>query len=98
MNLNIRTIKCSASEETKNFIDKKLQKLDFAKDYLLDLDLVIKRETVGQGFHIESQMHFKWGTIKQVSCDCYELYEGIETIVDKIESVTRKEKSKVIES
>ena len=98
MNLNVRGIKCSISDETRAFLDKKLQKLDFAEDYLQDLDIVMKRETIGQGFHIEAQLHFKWGSVKQVSCDCYELYEGIESIADKIEAVARKEKSKVIES
>jgi len=98
MNLNVRGIKCSISDETQAFLDKKLKKLDFAEDYLHDLDIVMKRETVGQGFHIEAQLHFKWGTVKQVSYDCYELYEGIEAIADKIESVARKEKSKVIEN
>ena len=98
MNLNVRGIKCPVSEETMDFLNKKLQKLDFAEDYLHDLDIVMKRETVGQGFHIEAQLHFKWGTVKQVSYDCYELYEGIEAIADKIESVARKEKSKMMEN
>ena len=97
MNLNVRGIKCPVSEETQEFLDKKLKKLEFADDYLQDLDIVMKRETVGQGFHLEAQLHFKWGSVKQVSYDCYELYEGIEAIADKIESVARKEKSKVIE-
>jgi putative sigma-54 modulation protein len=30
-----------------------------------------------------------------VTYDCYELYEGIELITDKIEAVARKEKGKI---
>ena len=33
---------------------------------------------------------------KIVSNDCYELYEGIELIADKIQSVAKKEKEKVM--
>ncbi len=97
MNLNVRGIHYQISDETQEFLDKKLQKLDFAEKYLHDLDITIKRETIGQGFHIDAKLHFSWGTVKVVSYDCYELYEGIEMIADKIEAAARKEKGKVIE-
>lgn len=97
MNLNVRGVHYQPSEETNEFLNKKLQKLQFAEDYLQDLDITMKRETEGQGFHLDAQLHFKWGSVKVVSYDCYELYEGIEMLADKIESVARKEKSKVIE-
>lgn len=95
MNLNVRGVHYQPSEETLEFLNKKLQKLQFAEEDLQDLDIVMKRETVGQGFHIDAMLHFKWGSNKIVSYDCYELYEGIEAIADKIDSVAKKEKSKV---
>ncbi|MCQ2398527.1 MAG: HPF/RaiA family ribosome-associated protein [Sphaerochaetaceae bacterium] len=97
MNLNVRGVHYQPSEETNEFLNKKLQKLQFAEDYLQDLDITMKRETAGQGFHLDAQLHFKWGSIKMVSYDCYELYEGIEMLADKIEAAARKEKSKMIE-
>ena len=97
MNLNVRGIHYQVSDETQEFLNKKLAKLDFAESYLHDLDITMKRETLGQGFHIDAKLHFAWGTVKVVSYDCYELYEGIEMIADKIEAAARKEKSKVIE-
>lgn len=95
MNLNVRGVHYQPSEETMEFLNKKLQKLQFAEEYLQDLDIVMKRETLGQGFHIDAMIHFKWGSNKIVSYDCYELFEGIEAIADKIEGVARKEKSKI---
>ena len=86
MNLNVRGIHYQISDETREFLDKKLAKLDFADSYLHDLDI-----------HIDAKLHFSWGTVKVVSYDCYELYEGIEMIADKIEAAARKEKGKVIE-
>lgn len=97
MTLNVRGIHYQPSEETLEFLNRKLQKLSFADSYLQDLDITMKRETQGQGFHIDAQMHFKWGSLKIVSQDCYELYEGIELIADKIESVAKKEKEKTFE-
>lgn len=98
MNLTVKGIHYSPSEETRAFLDKKLQKLSFAEDFLHDLDIAITRETLGQGFHLEAKLHFNWGTIKMVSQDCYELYEGIEYLADKIEACARKEKGKIIEN
>lgn len=97
MTLNVRGIHYQPSEETLEFLNRKLQKLSFADSYLQDLDITMKRETQGQGFHIDAQLHFKWGSLKIVSQDCYELYEGIELIADKIESVAKKEKEKAFE-
>lgn len=96
MNLTVRGINYVPSQETKDFIDKKLKKLGFAEDYLHDLDIAIKRETKGIGYHIDTVLHFKWKTEKIVNQDCYELYEGIELIADKIQSVAKKEKEKVM--
>jgi len=97
MNLNVRGVHYNVSDETREFLDKKLQKLSFAEDYLHDLDLIITRETKGQGYSLTARLHFVWGSVKVVTQDCYELYEGIEFLVDKIESVARKEKGKVVD-
>ena len=97
MNLTVRGIRYNPSDETRAFLDKKLEKVHFADDYLQDLDIVITRETEGQGYHLDAKLHFTWGTIKMVSYDCYELFEGIELISDKIEATVRKEKGKIKE-
>lgn len=98
MNLIVRGVNYTPSEETKEFLDKKLQKLSFAEEYIHDLELVMTRLTVGQGFHVESHLHFTWGTRKTIGVDCYELYEGILTSIDKIAKVARREKGKVTDN
>ncbi|MBO4388466.1 MAG: HPF/RaiA family ribosome-associated protein [Spirochaetales bacterium] len=98
MNLTVRGIRYNPSEETQEFLAKKLKKLDFAEDFIHDLTISITRETQGQGFHLDAKVHFNWGTVKMVNQDCYELYEGIEFLADKIEACARKEKGKVIDS
>lgn len=96
MNINIKGIDYHLSEETKAFIDKKLAKLNFASEYISNLDLTITRETKGQGFSVDAKINFNWKKVKVVTQSCYELYEGIELIADKIVSVVKKEKEKVI--
>lgn len=97
MNLTVKGIHYNPSEETKEFLDKKLQKLSYAEEFLHDLTISITRLTVGQGFHIDAKLHFAWGAYKIVTQDCYELYEGIEFIADKIDAAAKKEKGKVID-
>ncbi len=97
MNLEIKGIRYNPSDETREFLDKKLQKLTFAENYIHDLTITITRKIIGQGFHLDGKIHFAWGPVKLVSSDCYELYEGIELLVDKIEASARKEKDKIQE-
>ena len=48
MNLTIRGVNYQPSDETRDFIDKKLKKLSFADDYLHDLEIAITRESKGR--------------------------------------------------
>lgn len=57
MNLIVRGVNYTPSEETKKFLDKKIQKLSFAEEYIHDLELVMTRLTVGQGYHVDSHLH-----------------------------------------
>lgn len=95
MNLEIRGIRYNVSDTTRDFFDKKLEKLAFAESFIHDLTITVTRETKGQGFHLDGKVHFSWGLVKMVSYDCYELYEGIEMLVDKLEALARKEKGKI---
>jgi putative sigma-54 modulation protein len=97
MNLEIKGIHYNVSDTTLEFFDKKLQKLSFAQQYIHDLTITITKETAGQGFKLDGKVHFSWGLVKVVSTDCYELYEGIELLVDKLEATARKEKGKIQE-
>ena len=92
MNITFRGIGYTPNDEDRAFLDKKLQKIAFAEDYLHDLDIAVKKEAKGIGFHLDAVLHFVWRKEKVVSEDCYELYEGIEKLADKIQSAAKKEK------
>jgi putative sigma-54 modulation protein len=95
MNITVKGIHYNPSDETKAFLDKKLEKISFADDSLQDLEIVMTKEKLGQGYKVDAHMHFNWGTKKTISLDCYELYEGLELIIDKITTAARREKEKV---
>lgn len=97
MNVTFRGIGYTPNDEDREFLDKKLQKLAFADNYLQDVDISVRKEAKGIGFQLEAAMHFAWRKNKMVKTECYELYEGIEKLADKIQSTAKKEKEIVKE-
>lgn len=93
MNLELKGIHYNISDATTDFIDKKLQRISFAKDHIVDLLITVTKEK--QGYKVEGNVHFRWGKSAHIGVESYELYEGIELFVDKLELKVRKEKSKV---
>lgn len=93
MNLDIRGIHYNVSDTTTEFINKKLERIDFAKDYVIDLSILIIKEP--HGYTVEGKVHFQWSKTKVLTETSHELYEAIEIFVDKLERVIRREKEKV---
>jgi putative sigma-54 modulation protein len=96
MNLEIKGVHYDLSKTTKEFIGKKLEKIDFAKDYIIELHISITKEK--PGYTVEANVHFRWGhTSHAKAAPNHELYEGIEQMIDKLEHIVRKEKDKMKE-
>lgn len=96
MNLEIKGVHYDVSSTTKEFITKKLEKISFAEDYIIDLTVSITKEK--PGYTVESTVHFRWGHTSHVTAaPTHELYEGIELMIDKLEHVVRKEKERMKE-
>lgn len=96
MNLEIKGVHYDVSTTTREFITRKLEKIDFARDYIIELHITITKEK--PGYTVESNVHFRWGHTSHVkAAPNHELYEGIEQMIDKLEHVVRKEKDKMKE-
>ena len=93
MNLEIKGIHLEVSERMSDYIDKKLPRLDFAKDLIVDFLMNLTREK--SLYKTEATVNFRWGTSTHVGVESFDLYKGIDDLFDKIESKIEKEKSKV---
>lgn len=93
MHLDIKGVHYHVSDNTREFIEKKLQKLDFAKDYIMNLHFTITKDS--NGFCVEANVSFKWGKPSHVKVDSYELWEAIELLFDKLQIKVKKEKEKI---
>ena len=93
MHTEIRGVHIDVSESMKEYIDKKLQKLDFVKDLIIDLLFTISKEK--KGFKLEVTINFRWGASAHISADSFEVYEGIDILFSKVEHKVTKEKEKM---
>jgi putative sigma-54 modulation protein len=93
MNLELTGIHMDVTDELRNYFNKKLQRLEFATHYIIDLLFKLIKEK--HGFKLEANVNFKWGGSAYVRVNCFEIFQGIDKLFDKIELKVKKEKNKV---
>ena len=93
MNLDITGIHLDITDGMRNYINKKLHRLEFATNYIIDLLFRLIKEK--HGYKIETTINLKWGTSAHVHVDGFDIYESIDKLFDKIEAKVKKEKNKV---
>ncbi|MCL2792097.1 MAG: HPF/RaiA family ribosome-associated protein [Spirochaetaceae bacterium] len=93
MNLEIKGIHYEVTDRTTEQIEKKVKKLDFASDMIMDLLFRIERE---KGIYIISvNINFRWGLSHHIKVEDHDLYDGIDKIIEKIRNKVAKEKEKI---
>ena len=93
MNVNIEAVHFDLREETRDWIDEKLTKLDFAHDYIIELEFHFKLEK--HEYELDVEIHFRWGQKHVIKLKAFDLHEGINRLIDKLEQKVRREKDKV---
>ena len=93
MNVEVKGIHYSISDATREFIDKKLEHISYAKDHIIDLLLTVTKEK--HSYKVDGNIHFRWGVSAHLSVESIELYESIESFLHKLELKVRKEKEKI---
>lgn len=96
MTVNVKGVHYNVSDNTKEYIDKRLEKLDFAEDLIIDLHIVITKEAKGF-FTVESKIHFRWGEHSHMKVEERELYKALDELADKLQIKVAKEKDKIKE-
>lgn len=95
MNLDVRGVHCEVSEHTREVIDKKVLRLGFAKDLIVDQLFSVTK--MKNGYKVESNTNFRWGTSAHIRVDTVNLLEGLDILFDKLEQKVHKEKEKIQE-
>ena len=93
MTTDIKGVHLEISQRTRDYIDKKMPRLDFAKDLVTDLLLAISREK--NLYRLDATVNFRWGSTTHIHVEGFKLVEGIDALFDKLEPKIEKEKEKV---
>ncbi len=93
MELEIKGVHFTVHDDTHELITTKLEKLEFAAEYIVDLQFTLTREN--PDFLAEVKLHLSWGHSSVIKVRSYDLHEGINTLIDKLDHKIRKERDKV---
>ncbi len=93
MNVEIKGIHVEVNKRIKDYIDTKMPRLDFGRDLLVDFLMNISREK--SLFKLDTTLNFRWGAVKHVGVENFDLNKGIDELYDKLEAVIEKEKSRI---
>jgi putative sigma-54 modulation protein len=93
MTVETKGIHVEITQRIQAYIDEKLPRLDYAKDLIMNLQLNISREK--SLFKVDATVNFRWGAVKHVGVENYDLTQGIDGLFDTLDEVVEKEKSKV---
>ncbi|MBN1411447.1 MAG: ribosome-associated translation inhibitor RaiA [Spirochaetales bacterium] len=93
MNLEISAIHFDVTDEIKQYVEKKLHKIEFAKEYIIDLIFKFIKEK--SDYKVEANVNFRWGNSAHVEINSFDMYEGIDKLITKIEQKINKEKTKI---
>ncbi len=93
MKTEIKGIHLEVNDRIRDLVDKKLQRLDFAKDYIVDCLINLVKEK--HLFKLEATLNFRWGSSVHIGVEGFDLDQGIDLLFDKVEAKVEKEKSKI---
>ena len=93
MNLEIKGIHYEVTERTIEHIEKKVKKLEFAGDMIVDL--LFKMERDKSGYVITVDINFRWGLSHHIKVTDHDLYDGLDKIIEKLKNKVAKEKEKI---
>jgi putative sigma-54 modulation protein len=93
MNVDIRGVHYDISENTRDHVEKKLKRLEYAEDLIVDLLMTITHDK--NGYVIEVNLNFKWGKSAHIEVETFDLFKGIDNLFNKLDNKIAKEKEKI---
>jgi putative sigma-54 modulation protein len=92
MTIDVRSVHFDLGDVNRSYLDKKLERIAYAKDLIVDLLFAFTKE---KQFKCECTINFRWGATAHISETDFDLTAGIDMMMDKLEQKIVKEKSKV---
>ena len=93
MNTDIKGVHVEITDQMREYIDKKLPRLDFVSEHIIDLLVILSQE--GSQYSLEATINFRWGNSNHMRVKSFDIFEGIDKLFDKLELKVLKEKNKI---
>ena len=92
MTKTINAIGFDLEQKQEEMIEKKLQRIDYASDLIIDLILRVKHE---KEYNFDIVANFSWGVQDHVTSDDYDFAAALNKVMDVLDQKIKKEKDKV---
>lgn len=94
MTVDVRSVHFDLGEASREYLDKKLERIGHAKDMIVDLIFVIAKD---KDFKLEVTANFRRGGHAHLEEHEFDVHAGIDKLVDRLEQKINKEKEKLKE-
>lgn len=94
MTPTINAVGFTLDEKESDMIDKKLKRIAYADDLIVDLTMKIKHD---KAYSFDTTVHFKWGPQAHVTGEDYDFSAALNKMMDVLDNKIKKEKDKVQE-
>ena len=94
MNTEIKAVHFSLRNETKEYLEKKINRIHNAENMIVDLLFTFTKE---KNFSAEVKVNLRWGVSAHLKETDFELNAAIDKLMDKLDIKIAKEKDKVKE-
>ncbi|GAB1484245.1 HPF/RaiA family ribosome-associated protein [Treponema sp.] len=94
MNIDVKAVHFTLREETREYLNKKIDRIPNAENMIVDLLFTFTKE---KEFSVEATVNFRWGITVHVSERDFDLNPALDKLIDKLENKIIKEKEKVQE-
>jgi putative sigma-54 modulation protein len=94
MNTEIKAVHFTLRDETKEYLEKKIERIPNAENMIVDLLFTLTKD---KDFSAEVKVNFRWGVSVHLKELDFELNPAIDKLMDKLDAKITKEKEKVKE-
>ncbi|MCH5283153.1 MAG: HPF/RaiA family ribosome-associated protein [Treponema sp.] len=92
MNKTVNAVGFELEQKQSDLIEKKLRRLDYAEDFIIDLILRVKHD---KQYVFDTTVNFRWGAQAHVSGEDYDFAAALNKLIDILDNKINKEKEKV---
>ena len=94
MTTDVRWVHCEMDQKVADYIDRKVERLSFARELIVELPISIKKGKK-DGYDLETTVHFRWGKSTRVGVRGYDLHTAVDALFDKLEEKVTRVKAKL---